>query len=161
MKHDILITADTSGINGEVEVYITKCVNAALEAENVEIGCEISILLTDDDGIAAINRTMRGIDKATDVLSFPMFDLTPGQSYDKVLTDPETGLFPLGDMALSVERARAQALEYGHSEKREIGYLTVHSVLHLLGYDHIGGGEQKARMREREEAIMSSIEGNE
>ena len=97
----------------------------------------------------------------TDVLSFPMFDLTAGeppQDWQEYI-DPGTGLCPLGDMCISLERAEAQAKEFGHSAKREVGYLTIHSMLHLLGYDHLDEGEQKRQMRGREEAIAAQIPG--
>lgn len=161
MKHDIYISEENGcELSGGEAEYIKKCVETALSAEDVTVGCEINILLTDDEGIREINRSMREIDKATDVLSFPMFDLTPGAELSGVLTDPETGLFPLGDIALSIERARAQAAEYGHGENREIGYLVVHSILHLLGYDHTDDGVQKAQMRAREKTIMLMVEGS-
>ena len=131
--------------------------NAALGAEGVALRCEINILLTDDEGIRQVNRTMREIDRATDVLSFPMFDLAPGEHPGEEDADPDTGLVPLGDMCISLQRARAQAQEYGHSFEREVCYLCVHSVLHLLGYDHLDEGEMKRRMREREEEIMKQL----
>ena len=90
-----------------------------------------------------------------------MFQLVPGQlpeDWSEYL-DPETGMCPLGDMAISLERAIAQAKEFGHSTRREIGYLTIHSMLHLLGYDHLDEGEQKVQMRQREEAIATTIPG--
>ena len=119
------------------------------------------MLVTDDNGIRAINSASRKINKTTDVLSFPMFQLTAGQppeNWDGYL-DPETGLCPLGDMAISLERATAQAKAFGHSQRREVGYLTIHSMLHLLGYDHLDEGVQKQQMRSREEAIAKSIPG--
>ena len=131
--------------------------NAALGAEGMALRCEINILLTDDEGIRQVNRTMREIDRATDVLSFPMFDLAPGEHPGEEDADPDTGLVPLGDMCISLQRARAQALEYGHSFEREVCYLCVHSVLHLLGYDHLDEGEMKRQMREREEEIMKQL----
>ena len=100
---------------------------------------------------------MRGIDKATDVLSFPAFTLSPGELPALEDADPGTGLVPLGDMVLSLERAAAQAREYGHAQSRELAYLTVHSVLHLLGYDHLDEGPMKVRMRAREEAILEEL----
>ena len=140
---------------------IRKCVEATLAAENVLVPCEINVLVTNDRGIRAINSASRNIDKPTDVLSFPMFQLEPGtppQDSDEFL-DIETGLCPLGDMCISLERATAQAKEFGHSVKREVGYLTIHSMLHLLGYDHLDEGEQKKQMRAREEAIAATIPG--
>ena len=140
--------------------HLKKCINAALQEEGVKVPCEINVLVTNDAGIQEINRTMRELDKATDVLSFPMFDLKPGAFPENTeeMEDPETGYVPLGDMVISIERARAQAAEYCHSLKREVGYLTVHSILHLLGYDHMDEGEQKKQMRAREEAILAEIE---
>jgi probable rRNA maturation factor len=140
---------------------IRKCIEATLSAEGVSAPCEINVLVTNDQGIHAINKASRDIDRATDVLSFPMFELeagSPPEDWDAYL-DPDTGLCPLGDMCISLERAMAQAKEFGHSEKREVGYLTIHSMLHLLGYDHLDEGPQKAQMRRREEAIAASIPG--
>ena len=91
------------------------------------------------------------------MLSFPAFDLTPGELPGPEDADPGTGLVPLGDMVISMERVAAQAKEYGHSNRRELAYLAVHSVLHLLGYDHLDEGPQKAQMRAREEAIMAEL----
>ena len=144
-----------------VASIIKKCIKHTLVAEGVNFPCEINVLVTDDAGIHVINKASRGVDKATDVLSFPMFQLTAGElpsDIDNYL-DPETGLCPLGDMAISLERANAQAKEFGHTTRREIGYLTIHSMLHLLGYDHMDEGEQKRQMRQREEEIASGIRG--
>ena len=140
---------------------IRTCINATLKAEGITIPCEINVLVTDDAGIQTINKASRSIDKPTDVLSFPMFNLTAGappQDWGEYI-DPGTGLCPLGDMCISLERAIAQAKEFGHSTKREVGYLTIHSMLHLLGYDHLDEGEQKRQMRAREEAIAAGIRG--
>ena len=144
-----------------VSATIKKCVNAALKAEGITADCEINVMITDDPRIHEINRTCREVDKPTDVLSFPMFHLTAGAPPAdwSQYTDPGTGLCPLGDMVISLERAKAQAGEYGHSLRREIGYLTIHSILHLLGYDHLDEGLQKAQMRAREEAIAATIPG--
>lgn len=145
----------------QVTSIITKCVEATLAAEGVSVPCEINILVTNDKGIHAINLASREIDSPTDVLSFPMFQLEPGklpEDWDEYL-DPESGLCPLGDMCISLERAIAQAKEFGHSVRREVGYLTIHSMLHLLGYDHLDEGEMKAQMRSREELIAASVPG--
>ena len=144
-----------------ISAIITRCVEQTLAAEGITADCEINILVTNDRGIHAINLASREIDAPTDVLSFPMFQLEPGnppQDWEEYL-DPETELCPLGDMCISLERAIAQAKEFGHSVKREVGYLTIHSMLHLLGYDHLDEGEQKKQMRQREEAIASMIPG--
>ena len=138
---------------------IRKCIEATLDCEKITVPCEINVLITDDQGIQGINRVARQIDKPTDVLSFPMFQLVAGNPPDDWSTyiDPETGLCPLGDMTISLQRAFAQAEEFGHSVRREIGYLTIHSMLHLLGYDHLDEGVQKAQMRKREEEIAATI----
>ena len=144
-----------------ISANIRTCINETLKAEGISVPCEINVLVTDDAGIQTINKASRNIDKPTDVLSFPMFDLKAGQPPQdwKEYIDPGTGLCPLGDMCISLERAVAQAKEYGHSTKREVGYLTIHSMLHLLGYDHLDEGEQKRRMRSREETIAAQIPG--
>ena len=144
-----------------VSSIITKCIETTLAAEGITAPCEINVLVTNDRGIHAINKASRDIDRPTDVLSFPMFELEAGNppaDWEDYL-DPETGMCPLGDMCISLERANAQAKEFGHSSRREVGYLTIHSMLHLLGYDHLDEGEMKAQMRAREEAIAGMIPG--
>ena len=162
MSHKINLTFDIFTIQQPlVASIIKKCINATLDAEGVTADCEINVLVTNDRGIHAINLASRQIDRPTDVLSFPMFNLEPGnppadwEEYE----DFETGLCPLGDMCISLERAQAQAKEFGHSPRREVGYLTIHSMLHLLGYDHLDEGPMKAQMRGREEAIAATIPG--
>ena len=150
-----------SVLNAPVTRNIRQCVEATLNAEGITAPCEINILVTDDVGIRGSNLASRQIDRATDVLSFPMFNLEPGNpptDWEEYL-DPETGMCPLGDMCISLERAKAQAKEFGHSVKREVGYLTIHSMLHLLGYDHLDEGPMKRQMRDREEAIAATIPG--
>lgn len=162
MKHKINITFDCFTLKRPlIASVINHCIHAALAAENVSVACEINVLVTNDNGIRAINSASRNIDSATDVLSFPMFELTAGSPPQDwtAYSDPETGLCPLGDMAISLERAAAQAKEFGHSLRREVGYLTIHSVLHLLGYDHLDEGPQKKMMRAREEAIAATVPG--
>ena len=144
-----------------ISAHITKCIEATLREEKIIVPCEINVLVTDDMGIHAINKASRDIDRPTDVLSFPMFQLEPGnppKDWEDYL-DIETGLCPLGDMCISLERATAQAKEFGHSVKREVGYLTIHSMLHLLGYDHLDEGPMKKQMRGREEHIAATIPG--
>lgn len=164
MNHKIVLSCECSLWQKiSVSAVIRRCIQATLDAEGVPVPCEINVLVTDDDGIHTINKASRNIDRATDVLSFPMFQLTPGQlpkDWEPYM-DPESNLCPLGDMAISLERAVAQAKEFGHSTRREIGYLTIHSMLHLLGYDHLDEGPQKAAMRKREEEIASTIKGME
>lgn len=156
-KHEIIISANVPGIDEGLRSFIRKVIRAALEAEKVEISCEVNVLVTNDAGIHRVNLDMRGVDAPTDVLSFPMFDLAPGDKPSPEDADPATGLVPLGDMCISMEQVHAQAKEYGHSNRRELAYLAVHSVLHLLGYDHLDEGPMKARMRGREEDIMKDL----
>ena len=145
----------------QVSRTIIRCIEKTLEIQGVTVPCEINVLVTNNPGIQAINKASRNIDKPTDVLSFPMFQFVPGvlpEDWTEYL-DPETGMCPLGDMAISLEKAISQAQEFGHSISREIGYLTIHSVLHILGYDHLDEGEQKAQMRKQEELIAGMITG--
>ncbi len=157
--HYIPVTADVP-VAGEkaARALIRRAIRTALAAEGVASLCEVDVLLTDDAGIRAINRDMRNIDTPTDVLSFPQFTLRPGDKPSGTDADPGSGLVPLGDMVISVERAERQAREYGHPKGRELSYLAVHSVLHLLGYDHLDEGPMKAQMREREEEILARLD---
>ena len=160
MKHNInLVFEQLSLQRFVIGNIIRKCIRETLKAEHIDVPCEINVLVTDDAGIQIINRESRNLDKPTDVLSFPMFQLEAGNSPEDwtEYEDPATGRVPLGDMCMSLERAIAQAKEFGHSTRREVGYLTIHSMLHLLGYDHLDEGPQKAQMRAREEAIAASI----
>ena len=160
MKHKINLVFEQLSLQRFVIANnIRKCIHATLDAERISVPCEINVLVTNDDGIQIINRESRDLDKPTDVLSFPMFQLEPGNPPTDwtEYQDPESGLVPLGDMCISLERAIAQAQEFGHSTRREVGYLTIHSMLHLLGYDHLDEGEMKRQMRGREEAIAASI----
>ena len=157
-RHYIPITADVPGAASQGNcALIRKVIRTALAAEGVDFPCEVDVLLTNDSGIHAINREMRQVDRPTDVLSFPEFDLRPGELPSAEDADPGTDLVPLGDMVISMEHVAAQAKEYGHSNRRELAYLVVHSVLHLLGYDHLDEGPQKAQMRAREEAILGEL----
>lgn len=157
-RHYIPVTADVPGADQRICALIRKVIRAALLAEGLTAPCEIDVLLTGDAGIQALNREQRGVDSPTDVLSFPEFELSLGELPGEEDADPGTGLIPLGDMVINLERAAAQAKEYGHSNRRELAYLVIHSVLHLLGYDHMDEGPEKARMREREEAVLESLD---
>ena len=162
MRNKINLVFEDGGLKRlPIAANIKTCINAVFKQEGVPVKCEINVLVTDDKGIQTINRTARSIDKPTDVLSFPMFELAPGELPEDwtPFQDPDTGLVPLGDMCISLERAVAQAQEFGHTTRREVGYLTIHSMLHLLGYDHLDEGPQKRQMRAREEAIASEIPG--
>ena len=156
-RHYIPITADVPGVNDSQRAFIRKVIRTALREEGMMLPCEVDVSITNDEGIHEINLEMRDVDRPTDVLSFPVFDLLPGELPDEEDADPGTGLIPLGDMVISLERVEAQAKEYGHSNRRELAYLVVHSVLHLLGYDHLDEGEQKKQMRGREEAILAVL----
>ncbi len=156
MKHKIYVSREKNGLgHREAGGLIRKAALMALEAEKVGVPCIINVMLTDDEGIHEVNLEHRGVDRATDVLSFPFNELIPGEfDPDCCEYDPETGAVLLGDMMISLERCQEQGEEYGHGFEREIQYLTVHSVLHLLGYDHMDEGKMKRQMREREKAIM-------
>lgn len=156
MKHEIYLSREVSGLgHNNSAALIKKAVNMALDAEGVTATCAVSVVLTDDEGIHRVNREFRGVDRPTDVLSFPMNELVPGDfDADSCEKDMDSGAILLGDMMLSVPRCEAQGEEFGHGYDREIMYLTVHSVLHLLGYDHVDEGEMKKQMRAREKAIM-------
>lgn len=162
MRHKINLVFEQMSLQRfTIRANIRKCIHATLTAEGINVPCEINVLVTDDAGIRIINRESRNLDKPTDVLSFPMFQLEAGNPPADwtEFRDPDTGLVPLGDMCISLERAVAQAQEFGHSTRREVGYLTIHSMLHLLGYDHLDEGEQKRQMRGREEVIAAGIPG--
>lgn len=158
-EHRITVSSEKKETGSrELAGLIRGCVRGALRCEGTDVSCEVNVLLTDDEGIRKLNREFRNTDKPTDVLSFPMFALSPGEPLRKEDADPETGRLPLGDIAISVPRAREQAAEYGHTVSREVGFLTVHSVLHLLGYDHTDEGAGQTRMRLRERAILEELE---
>ena len=130
---------------------VRRSVLAALSYENVEYDCEVSVTFTDNEGIKKLNKEYRNKDSATDVLSFPMYDFRAGEV-------PEEGFATeLGDIVLSLERADEQSREFGHSFKREVSFLTVHSVLHLLGYDHELSPEDEADMIRRQKEIMKIL----
>mgnify|MGYP000615744391 CR=1 FL=1 len=157
-RHYIPVTAEVPGASSERNcALIRKTIRTVLELEGVTVTCAVDVSLTDDEHIHQINREMRQVDRPTDVLSFPEFDLAPGEHPGPEDADPGTGLIPLGDMVLSMERVSAQAKEFGHSKRRELAYLVTHSVLHLLGYDHLDEGAMKKQMRWREEAIMALL----
>lgn len=134
-----------------LENLVYKAVRGALEFEEVDFDCEVSVTFIDNEGIRSLNNEYRNKDSATDVLSFPMYAFTEDDMPD---TDFSV---ELGDIVLSLERAAEQAEEFGHSYEREVAFLTVHSVLHLLGYDHELSEEDDLDMRERQRKIMEKI----
>lgn len=134
-----------------LRMLIRRCCNAVLVNEQFQGSAEISVTIVDDEKIHALNKQYRNVDRSTDVLSFPLG--VEGQ-YD---INNDTGAQMLGDIVISIEHAKKQAELYGHSFDREIAFLTVHSMLHLLGYDHEAGGLELVRMREREEAVLTQL----
>ncbi len=156
MQHVINICREVKNLgHNNSAALIKKAIQMALDAEGVEEPCSIDVMLTDDEGIHAVNLEQRGVDRATDVLSFPFNELVPGEfDPDACEYDFDTETLMLGSMMISVPRCEQQGAEFGHGYDREVMYLTVHSVLHLLGYDHVDEGEMKRQMRAREKAIM-------
>ncbi|MEF9853042.1 MAG: rRNA maturation RNase YbeY [Hydrogenoanaerobacterium sp.] len=134
-----------------IRLLIRRCCHAVLDMEKITDSVEVSVSFLNNEQIRELNAEYRKIDKSTDVLSFPMGE---NGVYDK---NPETGALMVGDIAISVERAKEQADEYGHSFSREIGFLTVHSMLHLLGYDHEVAGIEAVKMREKEEEVLTKL----
>ena len=160
MSHFLEFARSRTGLGfPQTKRVVKKAVETALAAESVEEPAAVDILLTDDETIHEINREHRGVDRPTDVLSFPMNELTPG-AFDPDLCewDYERECLLLGDMVISMERCAAQAAEFGHSFEHEVRYLAVHSTLHLLGYDHVDEGPMKRQMRAREKEIMKRME---
>lgn len=142
------------------ENIIEKAVIAVLDFEKCPYECSVEVLFTDDENIREINREQREIDRSTDVLSFPMIDFETPSFFDGFddrgeLFDPESGELILGDIVLSVEHIMAQASEYGHSCDRELAFLVAHSMLHLLGYDHMEEDERKT-MEEKQRLILDA-----
>ncbi len=152
-KIRVIITNDQKAVKipTGVRLLVRRCCNAVLTFEDFSEPAEISVTFVDDERIHELNKMHRDIDRSTDVLSFPLGE---NGVYDK---DLETGACLLGDIVISVETAVRQADTYGHTLQREIGFLTVHSMLHLLGYDHVNGGIEAVRMREKEERVLSEL----
>ena len=146
----------------DIEELVAQVADKALEAEGCTIEVEVNVLITDDEGIQEYNRQFRGIDKATDVLSFPNLDFDEKACFsipEKKLADyrnPESGNIILGDIILSKDRILSQAQEYGHSIKREFAFLVAHSILHLCGYDHMTN-EEATEMEQKQEQILGSL----
>ncbi len=157
MKLDIYMenTQEACAVDDALQALIERVIGKALEYETFEKNAEVSVLLVDDMQIREINGEFRQLDKPTDVLSFPMLDFSGGRVIDNV-GDSYLGTVVLGDIVISLERAKAQAAEYGHSFQREVGFLVCHSVLHLLGYDH-ETEEERAVMRQKEEAVLALL----
>ena len=131
---------------------IRRAVSESLAYEGFCNHCNVSVTFVDNEGIRALNAEYRGIDRETDVLSFPLTDFEGGE--EPPADEPEIGL---GDIVLSLEKTRAQAEEFGHSFEREAAFLCVHSMLHLLGYDHVNSEEEDAEMRRRQREILERM----
>lgn len=140
--------------HGVTEGWLERIVGQCLSYENIDYGCEVGVTFVDDDAIRTLNREHRNTDRKTDVLSFPM--LADVRHIEKTDIDPETGLVYLGDIVISVETAIRQAEEFGHGLEREIAFLTVHSMMHLMGYDHIEESDRRI-MRTHEEAVLDEL----
>ena len=152
-KNKVIISNEQKKVKipSGIRLLVRKCCIATLKLEQFDKNCEISVTFVDNPQIQVLNREYRNKDIETDVLSFPLME---DGKYD---INHETGNVVLGDIVISLEKAAAQAESYGHSFQREVGFLTVHSMLHLLGYDHEEGGLEAARMREKEEDIMTRL----
>ncbi len=134
-----------------VRMLVRRCCTAVLVQEEFDGAAEVSVTFVDDEEIHKLNKQFRNIDRSTDVLSFPLGE---NGVYD---INHDTGAKMLGDIVISIPHAIDQADRYGHTLQREIGFLTVHSMLHLLGYDHVNGGMESVRMREKEETVLTKL----
>ena len=134
-----------------IRMLIRRCCQAVLQTEGFPEEAEVSVSFISNEEIKNLNRDFRNVDSVTDVLSFPLGE---NGVYDR---NPESGALLLGDIVISMQKAKQQAELYGHSLQREVAYLTVHSMLHLLGYDHVNGGLEQVRMREREETVLAKL----
>lgn len=151
VKVNITVNQKKLSLPVGTKLLIRKACNATLKSENFNDNAEVDVTLVDDAEIRQINREHRNIDASTDVLSFPLGE---NGEYDE---NPATGALMLGDIVISLDTALRQADLYGHGVKREIAFLTVHSMLHLLGYDHVNGGLEQALMREKEESVLNDL----
>ncbi len=152
---DIVNEQEKLEITEQIEEIISKVILTTLDSENFEEDCYVAVTITDNENIRIINNEQRGIDSVTDVLSFPVLEFEDGEMLAGVGDYFEDKLI-LGDIVLSAERAKQQSVEFGHSFEREIGYLTCHSVLHLLGYDHENEDEREV-MRTKEEETLEKL----
>lgn len=156
MKNNLMIyfnnDTDLYPITHKLKMLVRASALATLAYEDYRQVCEVSVTFTDNEGIRELNARHRGIDKETDVLSFPLTDFDGGE--EPPADEPR---IMLGDIVISLERAAAQAEEFGHSFEREVAFLCVHSMLHLLGYDHVGSDEEDAEMRRRQREILEAM----
>ena len=160
----ICIEDETEGrLTFDYESVIRQAIETSLDDEGCPYEVSVNVLITDDETIAQINQTYRQIEKATDVLSFPMIDYIQPGNFDFLETaeaedyfDPDSGELVLGDIILSADHIISQAEAYGHSQQRELGFLTVHSMLHLFGYDHMED-EERSVMENRQRVILNKM----
>lgn len=153
MKTKVIITEKQKShkLPSGIRMLVRRACNAVLITEEFSESAEVNVTFVDDDEIKMLNTEYRNIENSTDVLSFPLGE---NGVYD---TNPENGAKMLGDIVISVDHAVKQAESYGHSLQREIAFLTVHSMLHLLGYDHVNGGLEQMKMREKEELVLAKL----
>ena len=153
MSNKVLITNNqkTVKIPAGIKILVRRSCNAVLAIEEFEQPCEVSVTFVDNEQIAVLNGDFRNKPQPTDVLSFPL-----GED-DTYAVDQETGNLLLGDIVISLEKAMEQAELYGHTLQREVAFLTVHSMYHLLGYDHENGGREAQIMREKEERVLAKL----
>jgi len=152
------------GFSFDEDELIRTVIEAALDYENCPYDAEVSVTLTDNESIREVNRDFRNLDRATDVLSFPMADYATPADFDSLeemddVFNPETGEYMMGDIMISVEKVKEQAEAYGHSEKRELAFLVAHSMLHLMGYDH-EEEEERQVMEKKQEEILQNLNIN-
>lgn len=151
-----------TGLDFDYEDVIRKVINYSLDFIQCPYETEVNVVITDNDGIHQVNKEYRNIDRPTDVLSFPMIEYEEAGNFDIIdennedVFNPETGELVLGDIMISIEKVKEQALDYGHSELRELAFLTAHSMLHLFGYDHMEEEERKV-MEEAQRSIMEGL----
>ena len=143
---------DKINVTYGLKLRLRHAIEATLAYEGYNNNCELSVTFTDNETIRNLNSQFRGIDKATDVLSFPLLDFVGGD--EPPIDEPSS---PLGDIVISLEKAEEQAREYGHSFERETAFLCVHSMLHLLGYDHVNSEEEDAQMRAKQSEILEQL----
>ena len=153
MKIEIFLSNEQDKLDPpqDIEKLIEDCTAAALEEEGIDDTAEVSVTFVDNEGIRALNNEHRGIDRETDVLSFPLGD---DDGYE---IDPDNDAIMLGDIVISLERAAQQAEEYGHSYRREVAFLITHSLFHLLGYDHVNGEEEEKLMFGKQEKVLDKL----
>ncbi len=145
-------------LTADMRLALTRVAEYALEYEECDFDAEVSVTITDNEGIHEINKDFRGIDRPTDVLSFPMLEFDEEGNASEDYEECEDGAVMLGDIVISLERAKEQAAEYGHSMLREVAFLAAHSMLHLLGYDHVQSEEDAAVMFKKQEEILAHLE---